>query len=133
MRLMRRDRLALEIQAVLNEDLRNGAKLMRPQDRLHALAENTLDGYCAAAAGAYFFLGGDREAGLQPMQLTHRYGSHWWIVKDGTRIIDLTVRPGDDEPDFKYEKGTPRGFMQHGYKRPSKRAQTIIDRVKARR
>lgn len=131
--LARRDPLALEIQAVLEADLKDGAKLMLPAYRAYALEERTLDGYCAAAAAAYFFLGGGREAGLQPMQHTHEHGSHWWIVRDDRHIVDLTLRPRERPLDFPWELGQPRGFMQTGYKRPSRRAQTIMDRVEARR
>jgi len=129
LKIMRDDPLALAIQVVLEEDLATGARLMLPEYRSHALRRNTLDGYCAAAAGAYFFLGGGREAGLQPMQLTHRRGSHWWIAKDHDLIIDLTLRPDEAPGRFRYRDGRPRGFMQTGYKRPSKRAQAIMERV----
>ena len=122
LRLDRKDQLALEIQAVLEQDLASGAKLMQPKYRHAALKYRSLDGYCAVASAAYFFLGGGREAGLQPMQLTRRQGSHWWIVKDGDVVIDLTLRPGDRPSDYPYEKGMRRGFMQTGYKRPSARA-----------
>jgi hypothetical protein len=125
--------VALEIQAVLEEDLANGARLMLPSYRDEALKRKSLDGYCAAAAAAFFFLEGGRPPELQPMQLTHSEGSHWWIVKDGTTVIDLTLRPGEPVPRFPYDKGKPRGFMQTGYRRPSKRAKEIVDRVKQRR
>jgi hypothetical protein len=131
--LRRRDPLALEIQRVLREDLVSGAGLMQPRYRQDAIENESFEGYCAVASAAYFFLGGRREAGLQPMQATHRGGSHWWIVKDQRFIIDLTVRPGDRPPGFSYQRGKARGFVQTGYTRPSKRAAELIARVKAAR
>lgn len=127
----REDSLALEIQAVLEDDLANGAPLMLPKYRAEALRHQTLDGYCTIGAEAYFFLGGEREAGLQPMQLT-RDGSHWWILKDARTVIDLTLRPGE-RTNYPYAKGGPRGFMMHGYRRPSERAKKLIARVKRNR
>ena len=131
--LRRRDPLALEIQRVLTDDLASGARLMQAPYRRHAVEANSLDGYCAVASAACFFLGGGRAAGLQPMQLTHCGGSHWWIVKDEQSIIDLTIRPGDDPGSYPYERGRPRGFMQTGYVRASRRAAELIARVEATR
>lgn len=136
---MRNDPLALEIQRVLEKDLRTGAKLMLPEYRQAALCDNSLDGYCTVGSAAYFFLGDGLEAGLQPMQLTQRHGfrgrlrsSHRWIIRNGVEVIDLTLRP-DDDFDYPYESGVARGFMETGYKRPSARAQRLIDLVKAER
>ncbi len=133
LRVDRKDPLALEIQAVLEEDLANGAKLMQPKYREAALKHRSLDGYCAVASAAYFFLGGGREAGLQPMQLTRAPGSHWWIVKNGSTIIDLTLRPRERIDGYPYENGTARGFLQTGYKGPSARAAKLIALVERRR
>jgi hypothetical protein len=139
-RVDRDDPRALEIQAVLEEDLANGARLMQPEYRDYALRYRVLDGYCAAAAAAYFHLepGDARAAGLQPMQATHETGSHWWISRrdaaDGEEIIiDLILRR-TDEPTFDYCTGGPRGFTNRGYQKPPpKRAADIIERVLARR
>ncbi len=134
MRIDQNDSLAREIQAVLEDDLANGAKLMLPKYRRAALMHGSLDGYCTIGADAYFFLSGGRDAGLQPMQRTHRGNSHWWIVKDEDVVIDLTLRPDEKPRRFpKPYEGTPRGFMMHGYRRPSKRAKTLMDRVLSRR
>jgi hypothetical protein len=74
-----------EIQAALEEDLANGARLMQPEYRRDALEHHVPDGYCAAAAAANFHLepGGPRAAGLQPMQLNQPHGSHWWLSRRG--------------------------------------------------
>ena len=128
------DRLAREIQAVLDDDLAQGARLMQPKYRKRALAEGTLDGYCAAATAAYFHLGGGREVGLQPMQHTDRRGnSHWWIVKGDGDIVDLVYRHDEESGYRYYRRGKPKGFTNCGYVRIPKRAQEIIDRVRARR
>jgi hypothetical protein len=65
------------------------------------------------------------------MQLAGVGGSHWWLERtsDGA-VIDLTVRP-NEHSSFLYHLGQRRGFMQHGYKRPSRRAQTLMGRVEA--
>lgn len=128
----RKDPLALEIQEVLEEDLARGAKLVLPAYRACALESQTLDGYCAAAVNAYFHLGGGVTGGLEPWQLTHADGSHWWIVRDGKTVIDLIFRPHESS-DFPYEEGRPRKFMMVGYDRPTKRGTEIIRRVRARR
>lgn len=137
-RVEQADPRALEIQAVLEDDLASGARLMQPEYRGHALKHHVLDGYCAAAAAAYFHLepGDPRAAGLQPMQVNHAHGSHWWISRrDGDEevIIDLTLCR-TDTPEFDYSTGEPKGFTNAGYKKPPpRRAAEIIERVLARR
>jgi hypothetical protein len=113
---------------------------MQYKHRNKALKRQTLDGYCAAAAAAYFHLepGDPRAAGLQPMQATHKTGgSHWWISRRDDAgeevIVDLILRR-TDEPTYDYSTGRPRGFMNRGYRKPApKRAAEIIERVLARR
>src|SRR4051812_17609342 len=102
LRLDRSDPLASEIQAVLEKDLSDGAKLMQPKYRRAAVKYHSLDGYCAVASAAYFFLGGGRENELQPMQRTHRGNSHWWIVKDGRVVIDFTLRRRERSTGYPY-------------------------------
>jgi hypothetical protein len=120
------DELAEKVQAALERDLREGEQLKRPCDRGD---ESSLDGYCAVAAAAYFFLAGGRASGLQPMQLTHAGGSHWWLERtsDGA-VIDLTVRP-NERSSYPYHRGRRRAFMQHGYQRPSQRVRALMQRV----
>jgi hypothetical protein len=121
------------IQEVLEDDLADGARLMEPKYRENALAERTLNGYCATAAAAYFHLRGDLDASLQPMQHTDRWGnSHWWIVKVDGSIVDLVYRH-DQDPEYPYyARGKCRGFTNCGYVRVPKRAEKIIARVRAR-
>lgn len=128
------DPLVLEIQAILEEDLASGAKLMQPEYRSWAIEQRSLNGYCAAAVAAYFHLGGGREADLQPMQHTDRHDNrHWWIRKADGRLVDLIYRPHETPTYRYYRRGVPRGFTNCGYVRVPKRAQAIIDRVVARR
>lgn len=130
----RHDPLAHAIQAELEDDLAHGAKLMLPRYRPLALAEQILDGYCAVGAAAYFFIGGGLAAGLQPMQLTLGGSGHWWIAKRGAlQVVDLILRRNESPGRYPYERGRPRGFMQTGYKRPSKRAAELIRRVERAR
>jgi hypothetical protein len=140
-RLADRDELFLTIQAVLEEDRRDGGGLMLKKYRDQR--DETLGGYCTIATETYFYLqeGEDLDpragGGLQPMM--RRYedtGGHWWLVRksDGA-IIDLTIRPGEASDAANYEgEGVRRsGFMMHGYREPSKRAKALIARVQARR
>lgn len=113
-------------------------------------------GHCAVASEADYHLEGGRDAGFIPvvcgyatdgqgamkfgaereaaLQKGWRRETHWWIrgPKDGIRgagdIRDITVNQYP-EP-FPYENGHNTGFMQPQQK-PSKRAQIVIDRVKA--
>jgi hypothetical protein len=112
-------------------------------------------GHCAVASEAFYHIAGGRKAGFMPVVCGYaadgrghmKFGAekidalkndrwhketHWWVrgPKDGARgaggIFDVTVRQYP-EP-FPYENGHNTGFMQPQQK-PSKRAQTVIDRV----
>ncbi len=132
------DDLFRDIQHVLDQDLSRGGGLMLKKYR--ELIDDSLGGYCTIATEAYFFLHGQgtrdpREGGdLQPMMKPHHDGSHWWLrrTSDGA-IIDLTIRPGEPANAADYEDGRPKGFMMHGYRKPSQRALTLMERVRARR
>jgi len=119
----RRDALTIEIHDVLTADL------IQPRYRAGA---GQFDGYCYCASEAYFHLAGGREAGLQPMQLEWRDTSHWWLVNRNGRVIDLTLGPGEGSGRFPYERGNRKAFRwtKDG---PSKRARTIIERVRQAR
>jgi hypothetical protein len=107
------DKLKREIQAVLTDDLDTG------------------QGFAYVAAEAYFRLAGGYEAGLHPMHLKYRGKSHWWLVDSDGRVIDLTLGPRETS-DFPYQRGKrrPFRFTPAGL---SRRAQTIVERVKAAR
>jgi len=93
--------------------------LLKPQFRgTHPLA-----GHCYVASEAYYHLKGGKAAGLYAVNLKHEGASHWWIEDNG-KVVDLTaVQFSTPVP---YDKGRRRGFLT---KRPSKRAQKVIDRV----
>jgi hypothetical protein len=107
------DKLKREVQAVLTDELDAG------------------QGFSYVAAEAYFHLAGGYDAGLHPVQLKYRGKSHWWLVDSGGRVIDLTLAPRESSS-FPYERGQrrPFRFTPAGL---SRRAQTIVKRVKAAR
>lgn len=108
-------------------------------------------GHCAIATEALYHIAGGKEAGLIPTVCAYQaddqgmyFGpdaakegrhreTHWWLRgpnDQGERgkgdILDVTV--GQYDEPFPYEEGRGTGFMQP-QKKPSKRAQIIIDRV----
>jgi hypothetical protein len=107
------DKLKREVQAALTEDLDAG------------------QGFAYVGAEAYFHLAGGYETGLHPAHLKHRGKSHWWLVDSDGRVIDLTVGPRETS-DFPYGRGRRRPF-RHTPAGISRRAQTIVERVRAAR
>jgi hypothetical protein len=116
------DSLKREIQAVLTDELRSDE---------HRLGQHRYDGFAYPAAEAYFHLSGGYPAGLQPMQVKHRGKSHWWLLDAEGRVIDLTLA-ARETTDFPYQRGSrrPFRFTPAGL---SRRAQTIVERVRASR
>jgi hypothetical protein len=116
------DKLKREIQAVLTDELRSDE---------HRLGHHRYDGFAYPAAEAYFHLAGGYAAGLQPMQVKHRGKSHWWLLDAKGRVIDLTLAPRETS-DFPYQRGHRRPF-RYTPAGISRRAQTIVERVTAKR
>ncbi len=116
------DKLKREIQAALTEEL--------IQDRYRS-GFGRFDGFAYVAAEAYFHLAGGYDAGLHPMQLKRRSKSHWWLVDDEGRAIDLTLGPRESSS-FPYGRGQRRPF-RNTPAGISRRAQTVVDRVRAAR
>ncbi len=116
------DKLKREVQTSLTDDL--------AQDQYRS-GFGRFDGFAYIAAEAYFHLGGGYDAGLHPMQLKRRGKSHWWLVDSDGRVIDLTLGPRESSS-FPYHRGARRPFR---YTRAgiSRRAQTIVERVQAKR
>ena len=112
------DRLKREIQAALTEELRS--------DR-HRTGHGRYDGFAYVAAEAYFHVAGGIDAGLQPMQLRHRGRSHWWLLDEQGRVIDLTLAPRETS-DFPYHRGHRRPF-RYTPAGISHRAGAVIQRV----
>src|SRR5262249_28828148 len=116
------DELKKQIQAVLTDELRSDE---------HRLGHGRYDGVAYPAAEAYFHLAGGYAAGLHPMHLKRRGKSHWWLVDADGRIIGLPIAPRETS-DFPYHRGKRRPF-RYTPAGLSRRAQTIVERVRARR
>jgi hypothetical protein len=116
------DKLKREVQAALTDEVAQDA---------YRSGFGRFDGFAYVAAEAYFHLAGGYDAGLRPMQLKRRGKSHWWLLDADERVIDLALGPRETS-DFPYERGARRPFR---YTRSgiSRRAQTIVERVRAGR
>ena len=121
-RLAPADELKCEIQAVLTDELRSEE---------HRVGRGRYDGFAYPAAEAYLHLAGGYDADLHPAHLKYRGRSHWWLMDTEGRIIDLTLAPRQTS-DFPYQRGTRRPF-RYTPAGLSRRAQTIVERVRARR
>jgi hypothetical protein len=110
--------LIKQIQSVLTPDL------LKPEWRIDWSPDNPLHGHCYAASEALYHLLGGKRAGWMA---THGEG-HWWLENrsTGERLDPTAGQYQDREPP--YDMGRRAGFLT---KKPSQRAQTIIDRVKA--
>ena len=116
------DKLKREIQAALTDELAQEG---------YRSGFGRFDGFAYVAAEAYFHLAGGYDSGLHPMQLRRRGKSHWWLVGADGRVIDLTLGPRESS-EFPYHRGERRPFR---YTRAgiSRRAQTVVERVRAAR
>lgn len=86
------------------------------------------EGQCYAASEAAYHMLGGKEAGLTPKYVKMPKDNHWWLEDADGEIIDLTM--GQYERQYvPYDKGKGCGFLT---KKPSKRAQKIIDEVNER-
>jgi hypothetical protein len=82
------DPLGREVQRVL--------ELIRP--KLTEEADYArFDGYCGAASEAYLHLARERRQGdnLKVMRRADGDSSHWWLLDESGRVIDLTLAPSD--------------------------------------
>ena len=116
------DKLKREVQAVLTEELAQEG---------YRSGFGRFDGFAYVGAEAYFHLAGGYDAGLQPMQLKHRGKSHWWLLDPSGRVIDLTLGPREPSK-FPYHRGHRRTF-RYTPAGISRRAQTVVERVRAAR
>ena len=112
------------IQSVLSDDLLTTYW----KERLEKEDHDPTAGHCYAAAEAlYHFLGGKHSHYIPHVGKIDEDGTHWWLQDKNGNILDPTA----DQFYYKkesppYDKGRGTGFLT---KLPSKRAQTIIDRV----
>lgn len=102
--------------------------LLKPSFRRRAQGQHVTFGHCYAASEALYHLLGGKEAGYKAVCGRDSEGiTHWWLVDVGGNILDPTAEQytsrGVSPP---YEAGRPVGFLT---KRPSKRAQKIMDRI----
>jgi hypothetical protein len=116
------DKLRRAIQAALTDELSSDE---------HRLGHGRYDGFAYPAAEAYFHLAGGYAAGLHPVHLKHRGKSHWWLLDKEGRVIDPTLAPRETS-DFPYHRGKRRSF-RYTPAGLSRRAQTIVERVRASR
>jgi hypothetical protein len=121
-RLAPADKLKREVQAVLTDEL--------SQDQYRS-GFGRYDGFAYVAAEAYFHLAGGYDAGLHSMQLKYRGKSHWWLVDEDGRVIDLTLGPRETST-FPYHRGARRPF-RYTPAGISRRAASIAERVHAAR
>jgi hypothetical protein len=121
-RLAPADKLKREVQAALTDEL--------AQDGYRS-GFGRFDGFAYVAAEAYFHLAGGYDSGLHSMQHKRRGKSHWWLVDSDGRVIDLTLGPRE-RSSFPYHRGARRPF-RYTPAGISRRAQTIVDRVRAAR
>lgn len=107
--------------------------LLKPENVGHP---NPLYGHCYVASETYFHLkGGTTDLTLVVMRIKHEGTTHWYLrkitgwdtnMRPILEYIDLTA--GQFETPVPYEQGTATGFLT---KAPSKRAQTLIERIAA--
>jgi len=116
--------LISEIQSVLSPDL------LSPfwQDIVKKGDNHPTAGHCYAAAEAlYHLIGGKRSHFIPQIARMNDEETHWWLQDKQGNILDPTAEQfyyKNETPP--YENGRGTGFLT---KIPSKRAQTIIDRV----
>ena len=116
------DKLKREIQAVLTDELRSDE---------NRIGHGRYAGFAYTAAEAYFHLAGGYDAGLHSTHLKHRGKSHWWLLDSEGRVIDLTLAP-QETSSFPYHRGRRRPF-RYTPAGISRRARTVVERVKAAR
>jgi hypothetical protein len=117
------DKLKREVQAALTDDL------IRPEHR--DAPGGKFAGHAYVACEAYWHLAGGRESSLRSMHLKRDGASHWWLVDEKGRVVDLTLARGEKSA-FPYDEGTARPF-RYTPKGMSNRAAVVVGRVKAGR
>ena len=101
--------------------------LLKPQ-YLRMENRNRFTGHCYVASEALFHLRGGRRSGLIPQVIRHEGGVHWYLKRESDgRIFDLTAR--QFQSPVPYSEGRGCGFLT---RKPSKRAQILLRRVKNR-
>ena len=90
---------------------------------------NRFYGHCYVATEALWHLMGGKDSGLHPTHGKDDAGvTHWWLEDAHKNIYDVTGRQYTDEGlEPPYDKRVRSGFLT---REPSKRAQTVINKVK---
>lgn len=109
------DDLGVKIRSVLTDDL------LKPEYRDNP---RPYAGHCYVASEVYYHLAGGKAAGYKAMGMEHEGSQHWWLENKDGQVVDLTAE--QFKTPVPYHKGKGRGFLT---KDPSKRAQTIIQRL----
>jgi len=103
------------IQSVLTDDLRK---------KKYQGSSNKMKGHCYVASEALYHLLGGKGYGWIPQNIKHEGESHWFLLHESGRIIDVTSSQFITKvPTY---KAIGRGFLT---KQPSKRAKIVIDRL----
>jgi GNAT superfamily N-acetyltransferase len=94
---------------------------------------NPYHGHCYVATESLFHLLDGKNTGWERMHLAMPQGPHWFLQHKKTGVVlDPTAEQFPERPD--YESAKPKGFSvgppDYDPGKPSKRAQTLIDRVK---
>ncbi len=88
---------------------------------------NKFFGHCYVASEALFHMQGGAQSGYVPQVIHHEGGTHWYLKHQVTeKIVDLTGK--QFRKPVPYAQGKGCGFLT---KKPSKRAQIVIDRANA--
>jgi hypothetical protein len=85
-------------------------------------------GHCYVASEAAYYLLGGKEEGWKAMHMTHLGASHWFLLHDSGKVLDITANQFSVLPDYNKARGT--GFLT---KNPSKRAKKLIIRIRESR
>lgn len=83
-----------------------------------------LSGHCYAGSEALYHLLGGKSAGWTPQFIRHENLPHWYLKHESGQIVDVTAE--QFTAPVPYAQGKGKGFLT---KSPSRRAQTIIERV----
>jgi hypothetical protein len=100
--------------------------LLKPEYRSREDRHPT-SGHCYAASEAAYHLLGGKDAGWTPMNIRHEGDSHWFLRDDQGHTLDPTHE--QFKTPVPYNEARGKGFLT---REPSRRAQTIIDRVQNR-
>jgi hypothetical protein len=85
---------------------------------------NPLVGHCYVASEALFHL----LDGVRPQFIRHEGKAHWFLLDSSGRVVDATA--GQFGTPVPYADGIGKGFLTSS---PSRRAQTVINRVLSKR